>query len=94
MDFIIDPLSTEESVANVLCTDGQKVYYENENSEIICRDMVSYEEKVFFQPSVNSGISPSVPCTTSSCILLISRTMAKRLSPNCVKKNSKSSRTL
>lgn len=57
MDFIIDPLSTEESVANVLCTDGQKVYYENENSEIICRDMVSYEEKVFFQPSVNSGIS-------------------------------------
>ena len=29
----------------------------NENSEIICRDMVSYEEKVFFQPSANSGIS-------------------------------------
>lgn len=57
MDFIIDPMSTEESVANVLCTDGQMVYYENENSEIICRDMVTYEEKVFFQLSANSGIS-------------------------------------
>ena len=56
-DFIIDPMATDKSEAEVLCSGGSKVYYVNESSEIICRDMMTYEETVFFRPSDNGGLS-------------------------------------